>query len=320
MKIIGYHYVRTYSYKYQNPNGIRFIDIKNFRKQLNFFKDNFYLPTLEEFLSFKKGIINLPKESIILTFDDGLTDHYNYVFPELIERKMWGIFFIPTRPFIQKKHIGTFALHYLLGKVSSNELLVETIKILTQSQRQIGIEMDKFNLKLHNLKTDSSRTLFLKKLINSKEFFKTEEKKDILIDQLLHLYLPEMDLYDIYLNPQQINEMENSGMSIAAHSITHNYMSDLDDEDQFKEISDSFNCLIEMTGKLKCKFFGFPYGKLNTINNQTFECLEKLNVDAAFLYNEPKLNLEYDNTNRFEKFKIPRIRPDYFEFGENYKY
>ena len=123
MKIIGYHYIRTYSKKYKNSNGIRFIHINNFCKQLDFFKEKFYLPTLEEFLLFKNGKINLPKDSIILSFDDGLKDHYKYVFPELLNRKMWGIFFIPTRPYIHKKHIGTFALHHLLGKVDTITLL-----------------------------------------------------------------------------------------------------------------------------------------------------------------------------------------------------
>ena len=77
--------------------------------------------------------------------------------------------------------------------------------------------------------------------------------------------------------------------------------SDLNEIDQFKEIDESFKILNSITGKLKFRLFGYPYGKLNTINNITFKCLEKLNVDAAFLYNESKLGLEYNQKNRSNK-------------------
>lgn len=320
MKIVGYHYIRKFSSEYQNSNGIRFLHIKDFRKQLDFFKKNFYLPSLEEFLSFKNGTLNLPSDSIILSFDDGLTDHYKYVFPELINRGMWGIFFIPTRPYIYNKHIGTFALHHLLGKVNSIKL-IENIKfIFDNSQIELNVNLNKININLLDLNSEEKRTLFLKKLINSRNYFKTEESKDILIDQLLKKYIPELNLFDVYLKPEEIIEMEKSGMIIGAHSITHNYMSDLDDDNQFYEIDSSFKVINSITSKLKYKFFGYPYGKLNTINSKTLEILEKLNVDAAFLFNEEKINLDFCIYDSFNKFLIPRMRPDYFQFGENFKY
>ena len=320
MKIVGYHYIRTYSKKYPNPNGIRFIDINNFCEQLNFFKKNFYLPSLEEFIEFKNGNINLPKNSIILSFDDGLKDHYKFVFPELLNRKMWGIFFIPSRPYIHKKLIGTFALHHLLGRVETKELIKCTKFIIENLNEGIIFNLNKIKKNFSYLKNADEETLFLKKLINSKDFFKTEESKDILVDQLLEKFIPELELYDIFLKPKEIKEMENSGMCVGAHSITHNYMSDLSDKDQFIEIDNSFKILNKITGKLKYKFFGFPYGKLNTVNQKTFSLLYKLNVDAAFLFNEPKLQIDYDINNRQENFQIPRIRPDYFDYGDNYRY
>lgn len=320
MKIIGYHYIRNFSNQYKNPNGIRFIHINNFCNQLNFFKQKFYLPTIEEFFLFKKGIINLPKDSIVLSFDDGLTDHYKYVFSELMDRKMWGIFFVPSRPYIENKHIGTFALHHLLGKVETRKLIHKIELIIKNSNQKFEINLNYLNKQIINLKTEESRVLFLKKLINSKNYFKNENLKDILIDQLIEKYIPQFDLYDVYLKPKEIYEMANSGMIIGAHSITHNYMSDLNENEQFKEIGDSFKILNSITGKLKFRLFGYPYGKLNTINNITFDCLEKLNVDAAFLYNEPKLSLEYNQSNRKNKYLIPRIRPDFFKFGRDYEY
>jgi len=57
-----------------------------------------------------------PSSGVILTFDDGLRDHYKYVFPKLKEHNLWGIFYISTAPFHNKKLIDVHRIHMLVGK------------------------------------------------------------------------------------------------------------------------------------------------------------------------------------------------------------
>ena len=37
-------------------------------------------------------------DGLVLTFDDGLIDHYRYVLPLLVERGLFGIFYVCTAP------------------------------------------------------------------------------------------------------------------------------------------------------------------------------------------------------------------------------
>jgi len=57
-----------------------------------------------------------PSSGVILTFDDGLSDHYEYVFPILNELNQWGTFYISTSPFHNKKLIDIHRIHMLVGK------------------------------------------------------------------------------------------------------------------------------------------------------------------------------------------------------------
>ena len=320
MIIIGYHYVREYSSFYSNSCGIRFLHIQDFKKQLDFFKSNYYLPSVDEFIAYSQGKIELDSKSLLLTFDDGLVDHYKYVFPELVNRNMWGIFFVPANPYLHNKHIGTFALHHLLGRESPDNLINLIKELVSHNISNSEMDFDLYESSLASISDNSSKILFLKHFINSRKFFINESVKEKFILILIDKVLPSLKLDDIYLNKQQIQQMSKENMCIGSHGVTHNYMSDLSFEEQNNEIFSSLNFIDSVVEKSNYKFFGYPYGKLYTINKDTIILLENHKVDAAFLYNEPNLSLNYNFKNSNNKYMIPRVSPDNFKFGDNYRY
>ena len=82
-----YHYVREDDIDYPYFDHL---NVSIFRKQLDYFSDNFgFLSKEEYFSSLSNGNI---KNGVVLTFDDGFKDHYKYVLPELKKRNIWGIF------------------------------------------------------------------------------------------------------------------------------------------------------------------------------------------------------------------------------------
>ena len=94
MKAIMYHYVREYSDSLPN---FRYLDIENFSKQLDFFEKEFGFMEKKDWddvINRKVEDINSFKDKIILTFDDAMKCHYEYVYPELEKRGLWGIFYV----------------------------------------------------------------------------------------------------------------------------------------------------------------------------------------------------------------------------------
>ena len=80
-----YHYIRDE--KENSLKDLKYLDYKKFKKQINFFIKNFTIVNYDEF---KDVIINkkeFSKPPLILTFDDGYIDHYEYVYPYLLKKK-----------------------------------------------------------------------------------------------------------------------------------------------------------------------------------------------------------------------------------------
>ena len=70
---------------------------------------------------------HLSQNGVVLTFDDGLKDHYNFVYPELKRRGLWGIFYIPTGQYKNKKILDVHRIHLLKGKLGSTKVLKKVL-------------------------------------------------------------------------------------------------------------------------------------------------------------------------------------------------
>ena len=83
MTIIMFHYVRPN--KSKNLSFLKKFSIEKFKLFLDKYnKFDFYKRS--DFHNFKE---NIPfDKKILLTFDDGLSDHYDYIFPELKARNI----------------------------------------------------------------------------------------------------------------------------------------------------------------------------------------------------------------------------------------
>ena len=93
---------------------------KNFLKLIRKYKNKIISKESEIYKNQKK---------ILLTFDDGLTDHFA-VAKELFKKKMTGIFFIPYLPYKNKKILNVHMSHLILGKVDGKVALNEMKKYI----------------------------------------------------------------------------------------------------------------------------------------------------------------------------------------------
>ena len=79
LSIVMYHYVRDLkNSRYPNIKGL---DVKLFREQLKYIQNHYKVIRMEDLISAFENNTKLPKNSILLTFDDGYKDHFDFVFP-----------------------------------------------------------------------------------------------------------------------------------------------------------------------------------------------------------------------------------------------
>jgi peptidoglycan/xylan/chitin deacetylase (PgdA/CDA1 family) len=96
--ILMYHYISPLP---PDADAVRVgltLDPTMFRQHIEYFEGAGY--TTISLYEMDEALMNgteLPSNPVVLTFDDGYAEHYNYVFPLLREHRMTGTFFVITQ-------------------------------------------------------------------------------------------------------------------------------------------------------------------------------------------------------------------------------
>ena len=259
MRAIMYHYVRRYNSSLPN---FKFLEIQNFKEQLNWFENEFGFVTQKEFTEIvmnQKPITNSGK--IILRFYDLFSDHYHYLYPELINRGLWGIFYVPTGPYHSNKILDVHRIQLLCAIVPGKDLLSQTLALVSEDMiDDWKIEEFKSNgtggFRYHKKNEINLEGIMEVKLILN--YYLNTQHKQSIIDQLCSIFNIKFDTSDYYLHSDQITEMSQNGMIFGSHTVTHNVMSTLSKSEQTKEIEESFGYLDQYI-KQDYKTYCHPY-------------------------------------------------------------
>ncbi|OFX69139.1 MAG: hypothetical protein A2X12_12160 [Bacteroidetes bacterium GWE2_29_8] len=197
-----------------------------FEKDINFLLKHYQPVSLLDVKNHINGSKPLTKKSFLLTFDDGLRECYDVIYPTLKKQGIPAVFFINT------------------GFVDNKELFYRF----------------KTSLLIENLKTSSNS---LKKEISIKYFNKTFSSDTTLVNELLSINYNNKQLLDNialttntdfnhYLNQYKpfmslsmIKELYENNFDIGSHSVDHPDFSILDDKQKIWQIKNSIEYLKE---------------------------------------------------------------------------
>ena len=292
MNIIMYHYVR--------PNRIDYpffknLDLDLFSRQLDYFEENYGFISKEDYqYSIKTG---KPKRGVVLTFDDGFKDHYDYVLPELNKRGLWGIFYIPTGQYSLNKLLGVHRVHYLKGKFGSTYILEEVLKKTKDYMINPDL-IDQFSKTTYHYSDRDDDEKKLQQLLN---YYMDYKARDTILDSLMTDLFDESELFrETYMSKAEIIELHKSGNIIGPHTTNHKVLSRLSYDEQYYEINESLNFLTNLID-IKYKSFCYPYGYKSSYNDSTQKILRSLNFDDACIFDNILTNI------KINKYELSRI-------------
>jgi peptidoglycan/xylan/chitin deacetylase (PgdA/CDA1 family) len=106
--ILVYHSIEPKSEKKESKMQEHYhIYPENFRAQMQYLKDNGYTPIpMKVYLDHLKHDTEIPKKAVVLTFDDGWKNQYDYAYPILKEFGYTGTFYIIAKSVGAKSYVS----------------------------------------------------------------------------------------------------------------------------------------------------------------------------------------------------------------------
>jgi peptidoglycan/xylan/chitin deacetylase (PgdA/CDA1 family) len=287
-------YISTYHYVRDLPRT-RFPEIKgmlveDFRQQVKLLPEIFEMATLNSALEFLAGTYMPQRDLCLMTFDDGLKEHYTVVTPMLAEHGIQGIFFPITSCTNDSVVASVHMNHFLLAELGINRYRA----VFTQALRELSL--DEYaempvdcRAARQTYPLDNLETAEFKYLVN---FLLPAGPRDIVVKSLFAEWIDTERTFasELYLNWDEVREMQGVGMLIGGHTHTHRPLARLDDVELEFDLD---RCWSLMSANLEPQSlwpFSYPYGKSDSFNLNVVQKLRHLGFCCA-LCTETGLNV-----------------------------
>ena len=260
--ILRYHAVVEQADNFYTTGSIA-LSPAEFEEHVRYFAGKYNIVSLDEAIDAIQKQKPLPKNSVVFTFDDGYAD--NLPAARVLKRYNGnGTFFITTEPIGRESRLWLAEVTYLFLKASRAEF---TLTVNGES-------------KTMPLKDHRTRWTAIREVVRTIKSNNRATRDDILKqvnDQLAtEAHLQAID--NLVLTWDEVREMHEMGMVIAAHTLSHLNLPNAEPDDAFKEIKGSKEKLETEIGAT-IRHFSYPNsGPYAYFNEQ----IRQFVVDAGF--------------------------------------
>ena len=244
LTIVMYHYVRDL--KNSRYPEIKGLDIDLFEEQIRYIRRHYNIITMEEVIYSIDNGSAIPDKSILLTFDDAYSDHYNYVFPILDKYSIQGSFYVPSKAITEHIILDVNKIHFILASVEDKSKLVNELKKLIKAyQKEYNLkDFDYYYRKLAQASAlDTKDVIFIKRLLQVEL---DEVLRIKIVNTLFEKYVGVSEgafSRELYMNEEQLKHMLRSGMHIGNHGYNHYWWNSLNKQEMNNELHLSLNFL-----------------------------------------------------------------------------
>ena len=305
LTVVMYHYVRDLAYS-RYP-GIKGCDVQLFKEQIGYIKKYYNPVTVEQVMECQSTHQELPDHPILLTFDDGYADHFDYVFPILYHEHIQGAFFAPVKAITEHTVLDVNKIHFILAATPQEQF--DTL--LSEIKHQLDVYRDEYDLKSYEYyfnklavpnRWDSGEVIFVKRLLQREL---DEDLRKIITDIIFQKVLGvDEDTFsrELYMSMDQIKCMVDCGMHIGSHGYDHYWLGSLSKEKQEFEIAKSIDFIKEVGGDALNWTICYPYGNYN---DDTIALLKKHGCKMGFTCEVALADFTTKDIDVL--FKIPRL-------------
>lgn len=263
--IVMYHYVRDLG-RSRFP-AIKGLSVERFCRQLDYIQNRYTAIAAEDLLeALSSPKKDLPPNPILLTFDDGYSDHFANVFPLLDARGIQGCFFPPAQAILEHTVLDVNKIHFTLAAVpDARTLLDQVFASLAEFRSEHALKTKEayFLAVAGEHRYDTREVTMLKRLLQRElpEPVRTE-----IVRRLFAEYVTADEgafACELYMSLDQIACLRRHGMHIGSHGYTHAWLNHVSREAQALEIDRSLDFLQELGVRKDDWTMCYPYGGFN---------------------------------------------------------
>ena len=298
--IVMYHYVRDL--KRSRFPAIKGLSLERFHRQLDFIQSHYTPISVEQVLGVLHEQRDLPPNPILLTFDDGYTDHFVNVFPMLDERGIQGCFFPPAQAILDHKVLDVNKIQFVLAVVpDASGLLDQVFDALEgfRSQHELQSKEAYLGAAAGEHRYDKPEVTILKRLLQREL---PEPVRVEIVRQLFAKYVTSDEVAfacELYMSVEQIACLRRHGMHIGSHGHTHAWLNHIGPDAQVSEIDCSLDFLKKLGVREGERTMCYPYGGFN---DSLLDLLRNRHFQLGFTVEPRVADLDIDN-----RLTLPRL-------------
>ena len=272
--VLSYHYVRDRSPAFPRLPAL---EPARFEAQLAVLTRDRRAQDHAAFLDAVDRRRPLPGRTFLLTFDDGLVDHYATVFPILRAHGVTGVLFVSAAGAGPRPRVLNVQKVQMLLAVLGGAALAEEVRAgMAARGRPVVSTPPRAGL----YRYDAPADVHVKHLLNYELPF---EDADPLLEALFarHIGNEEECARGLYLNEAMIREMAAAGMVFGFHTWNHRVLSRLSPAEQQTELAGGADWIRSLTGQRSVPFC-YPHGHAHAYTPDTVRILDDAGYSSAF--------------------------------------
>lgn len=276
-----YHYVRDLP-RTAFPR-IRGMLTSDFVQQVRDLKGRYEMASIESALAFLNGGYQPSRDLCLLTFDDGLKEHWTECTPVLADNGVQGLFFLITGCMEEQRVAPVHMNHFLMASLEFGEYKGAFLKRLNELSAQSGADLDTVDLAVATRRYpwDTPATAQFKSFFN---FHLEAGLRDQVVRQMFVEYLGGEEAFsrDLYASWEEARQMRQAGMILGGHSHQHKSLSGVSENELDGDLRDCRRLLDFHLTPQPVWPFCYPYGKKDSYTGQAVRLLQDLKFSCAF--------------------------------------
>lgn len=255
LAVVVYHYVLdAHRDRFPRLNGVTADEL---RHQVQLLSDRYEIATLESALAFIAGAYQPPRSLCLLTFDDGLREHFEIVAPALAERGIEGQFFVTTA--CMNGHVASVHMnHCLMASVDFASYRRELLARVAALAPEVSFDVDTAAA-ARAYPWDTPDVAAFKYMLNY--CLPLDIQGRALTDTCASMIGDQASLArELYFSWSDAREMQRQGMVIGGHTDRHPPLSLVPHEVQRREIAQCASALRANLHDQQRWPFSYPFG------------------------------------------------------------